>query len=76
MLAAAVEEWEYPLSRTDAILADMWDLSYAKAGTKKRERYPRPFKSKATTTQSWGNTGGRSREEIVAILRERGHSLS
>lgn len=76
MLAASVEEWEYPLSRTDAILADMWDLSYAKAGAKKRERYPRPFKQKNTSTQSWGNTGGRSREEIVAILAAHGHTLS
>lgn len=76
MLATSVEEWDYPLSRTEAILADMWDLSYAKAGAKKRERYPRPFKQKSTTSQSWGKTGGRSRDEIVAILNANGHSLS
>lgn len=76
MLAAAVEDWEYPLSRTDAILADMWDLSYAKAGPKKRERYPRPFKQKNTTSRKWGDVAGRSREEIVEILQAHGHSLS
>lgn len=76
MLAASVEKWEYPLSRTDAILADMWDLSYAKAGAKKRERYPRPFKQKSGKSQAWGDTAGRSREEIVEILRAHGHSLS
>lgn len=76
MLAASVEEWAYPLSRTDAILADMWDLSYAKAGAKKRERYPRPFKQKNDTTQRFGKTAGRSREEIVKILQAQGHSLS
>lgn len=76
MLAASVEQWEYPLSRTDAILADMWDLSYAKAGAKKRERYPRPFKQKAGKSQKWGDAAGRSREQIVEILRAHGHSLS
>lgn len=76
MLAAAVEQWEYPLSRTDAILADMWDLSYAKAGAKKRERYPRPFKQKAGKSQKWGDTAGRSRDQIVEILRAHGHELS
>ena len=76
MVAASVERWDYPLSRTDAILADMWDLSYAKAGAKKRERYPRPFKQKNDTAQRWGKTGGRSRDEVVAILRAHGHELS
>lgn len=76
MLATSVEEWDYPLSRTEAILADMWDLSYAKAGAKKRETYPRPFKQKTGTSQRWGKTDGRSRDEIVAILNANGHSLS
>lgn len=76
MLATAVENWEYPLSREAAILADMWDLSYAKAGAKKREKYPRPFKQKHDTTQRFGKAGDRSRDEIVAILRERGHVLN
>lgn len=74
-VATSAEGWDYPLSRTDAILADMWDLSYAKAGAKKRERYPRPFKERGST-QKWGDTGGRSREEVVAILNAHGHSLS
>lgn len=76
MLAAAIEQWKYPLSREAAILADMWDLSYAKAGAKKREQYPRPFATKKGTSQTWGDTAGRSREEIVEILRAHGHSLS
>ena len=76
MLAASVEKWEHPLSRTDAILMDVWDLEYAKAGAKKRERYPRPFKQKTGSSQRWGNAAGRSREQIVEILRAHGHSLS
>lgn len=74
-IATAIEEWEYPLSREAAILADMWDLSYAKAGAKKRERYPRPFKT-AGKVQKWGDAAGRSRDEIVAILAAHGHALS
>jgi hypothetical protein len=73
MLAAAVEGWDYPLSRTDAILADMWDLSYAKAGAKKQERYPRPFKDPARLKRR-GNAAGRTREQVIEILRAHGHS--
>jgi len=76
MFATSVEKWDYPLSREAAIRADMWDLSYAKAGAKRRERYPRPFKQKSTTSQTWGKADGRSREEIVAILNANGHTLS
>lgn len=75
-IATAIEEWDYPLSRTDAILADMWDLSYAKAGVKKRERYPRPFKTGGGSTQKWGDAAGRSRDEVEAILKRHGRSLN
>lgn len=75
MLAAAVEDWDYPLSREAAILADVWDLEYAKAGAKKAERYPRPFKQKASSTRTWGDAGGRSRDEVIAILRAHGREL-
>lgn len=71
-MAAAIEEMDYPISRETAVLMDMWDLSYAKAGTKKRERYPRPFKSKGGTTQKWGDVAGRSRDEVIAILHTHG----
>lgn len=76
MLAAAIEGWDYPLSRTDAILADMWDLSYAKAGAKKSERYPRPYKTSDSTSKRRGNAAGRSREEVIMILRAHGHEMS
>lgn len=75
-LAAAVEDWEYPMSREAVIFADLYDLEYAKAGVRNRERYPRPFKQGAGRTQKWGDTGGRSRDQIVEILRAHGHELS
>lgn len=76
MLAASVEKWDYPFSRTEVILADIWDLSHAKAGPKKPERYPRPFKTPDASTKRHGNAAGRSREQVVAILRAHGHELS
>lgn len=74
-IATAIEEWDYPLSREAAIFADLYDLEYAKTGVKSRKPYPRPFKTKGKT-ETWGNTGGRSRDEVVAILNRMGHELS
>lgn len=75
MIAAAIEGWDYPMSREAAIFADLYDLEYAKTGVKSRKPYPRPYKVKGKT-EKWGDTGGRSREEVVAILNRMGHSLS
>ena len=75
MLAAAMEGWDYPMPREAAILADLYDLQYAKTGAKHRKPYPRPWETKGKT-QRYGNTGGRSRAEVVAILNALGHSLS
>lgn len=72
-IAAAIEDWKYPLSREAAIFADLYDLEYAKTGAKGRKPYPRPFETKGTT-QSWGNAGGRSREEVMRILYEHGRA--
>lgn len=67
MLAAAVEDWDYPMSREASILADVWDLEYAKTGAKTAANYPRPFKKDQPSTRK-GNAAGRSPEEIKAIL--------
>lgn len=74
-LAAAIEEWKYPLSREAAIFADLYDLEYAKTGAKGRKPYPRPFDTKGSTRRM-GNTGGRSRDEVEAILRAHGRGLN
>lgn len=75
MLAAAVEGWEYPLARTDAVLMDLYDATRWAAGDKKWKGYPRPFKASDKTTQHHGNAGSRSRAEVARILNAHGHNL-
>lgn len=74
--AAAIEGWDYPLDRVGWVLAHMSDVLEA-AHLKKPTGYnPRPVKAQDKSRQRWGNTGGRTRAEIVAILNAHGHSLS
>jgi hypothetical protein len=68
MVAAAAEGWDYPLSRTEAILMDLYDLEYAKTGAKNRKPYPRPYKPVEAQSKR-GDSGGRSGAEILALLR-------
>lgn len=74
-IATAVEEWKYPLSREAAIFADLYDLEYAKTGAKGRKPYPRPFDTKGST-QTWGNAGGRSVDEVLSILHSHGRGVN
>lgn len=75
--AAAVEGWSHPLSREAAVLMDVWDLEYAKSGSKKRESYPRPFKTKGSReSERVGNTSGMDRDAVVAHLRRLGHNIN
>ena len=67
MLAAALEGWDHPVPRTDAILMDLWDLTYKAAGAKRPEPYPRPWKQ--VHTERRGNAAGRTPDEVKAILR-------
>lgn len=74
-MAAAIEGWDHPISREALILMDHFDLDMAvNAGKKKPKPYPRPWKVKGNV-QKHGNTGGRSRAEVVKILNDLGHSL-
>lgn len=73
-IARSIEGWDYPLSREGWMLADLIDLQGAKAMGKKWTPYSRPIKAK-DSTRRFGNTGGRSRAEVVAILNARGHNL-
>ena len=73
MLAAAMEGWAYPFSRTEALLADLYDLEYAKAGVKRPKPYPRPYKAVKQSTRR-GDVAGRTNAEVIDILRGRGES--
>lgn len=72
-LAAALQGWAYPLERTGWMLADLIDVQIAKSGAKRATPYPRPTPSRRR--QKWGDTGGRSRAEVVSILNQLGHTL-
>ena len=69
-IAAAVQGWDYPISREALVNLDLFDLTLlANSDPRKGKPKPhgmRPFKS--TNTERFGNTGGRSRAEIEEIL--------
>ena len=74
-LAASFEGWDHPISREALILMDLFDLEMAvNAGKKRPQPYPRPWKQKRDV-QRFGNTAGRSRAEVVAILNGLGHTI-
>jgi len=75
MLAAAREGWAHPVVRTDAVLMDLYDLEHRKAGQKGFKPYPRPWKTDRSTTRV-GNAAGRTRDQVIAILRAHGHGLT
>lgn len=63
---AAVAGWPYPMSRQEQILADAFDLTAAiNSGKRSPKPYPRPWHERP---EKYGSTGGRTREEIEAIL--------
>lgn len=68
-LTASVEGWDYPLSREDAVLRDLWDLTLRLATNKSNKPYPRPFKADAGDNERHGNAAGRTPAEVVALLR-------
>jgi hypothetical protein len=70
MLAAAMEGWTHPLSRESLILMDHFDLTYAATGAKKRQPYPRPFKT--SDSKKRGDAAGRSPEQVLRLLRPDG----
>lgn len=78
-IAAALEGWDYPISREALLIADLYDLTVlANSDSKKGRPKPhpgRPFKSDDHRERKYGDTGGRTRAEVVEILNALGHSL-
>lgn len=68
MLAAAVEGWDHPLSRVEAILMNHYDLTFKATGAKNPTPYPRPFATDKAKSRR-GNAAGRTPEQVKAILR-------
>lgn len=73
MLAAAIEGWDYPLDRAGWMLADLIDVQGSSKAGKKWKAYPRPIKATNGERRRRGNAAGRTRSQVVAILREFGH---
>jgi len=78
-IAAALEGWDYPISREALAILDLFDLTVAANSDPKKPRPAphsgRPYKPDDKTRQRFGDTGGRSRDEVVAILNGLGHNL-
>lgn len=72
-LAAAVEGWEYPISREALIAMDQFDLTYAATGAKNRQPYKRPFKVTGDASRR-GKAMPRS-EAIARLRRDFGHEI-
>lgn len=78
-ISAALEGWDYPISRETLALLDIYDLTVAANSDPKKGRPKphggRPFPMDDRREQRWGDTGGRSRAEIVKILNDLGHNI-
>lgn len=73
-VAAAIHEWETPVSREWLLLADTFDrLTILNVDSKSKPKpYPRPFPD--PNTRRRGRTT-RSRAEVVLILNAHGHQI-
>ena len=72
-ILAAVEGWSYPLSHEGWMLADLIDVQGSKAMGKKWKAYRRPVKPKDVAIKRRGDTAGRTRSQVIEILRKFGH---
>lgn len=67
---AAVEGWDYGVSREALILLDLFDLEYAKAGVKNRKPHPmRPGKPDEKAVKHRGDRAGRTNDQVLALVR-------
>ena len=73
-IAAALQGWEFPFDRTTAAVLDLFDLEHAKAAKRPKPHAGRPFDLTGSKSTRKGNTKGRTREQVLAILARFGHS--
>jgi hypothetical protein len=71
MISAAVQDWDHPISQEAVVLADLFDLTFAANSSPKGPRPKphgiRPFKME-NAGEHFGDTGGRTRDEVEALL--------
>lgn len=76
-IAASIEGWTHPVSREALILMDQFDLNHAINSKKTPKPHPgRPWKQDDAKRERRGDAAGRTREQVVAILRQFGHGTS
>jgi len=61
------------MSREAIILADLYDLQYAKSGAKKGKPYPRPWR--ATEVRRMKPSKAISQSRVLEALRRVGHAV-
>jgi len=71
-VASAMAGWDYPMPREAAILADLYDLTFAanKSEKSKMRHYPRPWKVKSEAKVAKPTI---SQARVIAALRRAGH---
>ncbi len=72
MVSAALNGWDYPVSREALALFDLYDL-YANTHYKGPKPYPRPWASKPKSGVAKPDAS-LTQEEIIAALRAAGHT--
>lgn len=72
MVCAALNDWDYPVSREALTLMDLFDLTHAANSSKQPKPYPRPYRD--PNSKRRGRTD-KSRAEVLAILRAHGHDV-
>lgn len=71
-ICAALEGWAHPISREAMLLADLFDLQHMSKAKKRPKPYPRPWAILGDTKRR-GDAGGRTRAQVIEILRQFGH---
>ena len=67
-VAAAMEGWDYGISREAVILADIFEMEQATAGVKRPQQHPlKPWRNKGQRNRM-GNAGGRTPEAVRSLL--------
>ena len=79
-IAAALEGWDYPIDRTTLAVLDLFDLTVmahsSGKGPKPKPHGGRPFRERIQEQRRRGDAAGRTRAEMIDILRRFGHFVS
>lgn len=81
-VGAALGKYDHPWTTEWSATADLFDLvhiiawKFAGSPGQRPKPYPRPWRTSNEGERNLGNTGDRSRDEVVAYLRQLGHRIA